>query len=68
MDQRVEVLPVTADEVMRILGLLNIEQVEEFLDNIKTLRKGKLFNKEYLVRSTQGLKENTINKIERVIE
>ena len=69
MSQSVEVLPVTADEVIRILALLKMEEVERLLDDIKDLREGKLFSKElFLILPTQELKENTINKIERVIE
>jgi hypothetical protein len=60
MSQRVEVLPVTAGEVIRILGQLKMEGVERLLDDMKMLREGKLFGEELiLVRIKQVSRENT---------
>ena len=69
MSKGVEVLPVTADEVIRLLGLLRMEEVERLLDDIKFLREEKIFNQDLLlVSASQEFKESTINKIERVVK
>ena len=35
MSTEIEILPVTSSEVLRILGSLNMEQLEYFLDEVK---------------------------------
>jgi len=37
--EEVEIIPVTANEVVRILASLNIETVDNLLDEIRSLRK-----------------------------
>jgi len=39
MSREIEILPVTSNEVVRILGSLNIEELEHLLDEIRMLRK-----------------------------
>jgi ribosomal protein L22 len=45
MSKKIEILPVTADEAICLLGSLKIEEAEKLLEDIKTLREQKIFNK-----------------------
>ena len=49
MIQMIEVLPVTSDEVVRILGSPKIEEVEKLLDDIKKLREEEMFSKKLIL-------------------
>jgi hypothetical protein len=58
MNTEFEVYPVTSDEVVRILGLLNMEEIELFLDDIKAFQERLLLNRALvLLRPTSKLKE-----------
>ncbi|RJS84339.1 hypothetical protein CW702_02610 [Candidatus Bathyarchaeota archaeon] len=39
MNSDIEVIPVTQEEIIRILGALRIEDLEDLLDEIKFLRR-----------------------------
>lgn len=52
MSQKIEVLSVTVDEVIRLLGSLRMEEVEKLLDDIKAFREGKLFSSVPILVST----------------
>jgi len=46
MSTKVEVIPVTSDEAVRVVGSLNIEELEHLLDSIKVLRSNNLLTTE----------------------
>ncbi|MBS7615090.1 hypothetical protein KEJ18_05100 [Candidatus Bathyarchaeota archaeon] len=45
MNQEIEVIPVTAEEIIWLLGALTYDEMERILDDIKALRKERIFNK-----------------------
>jgi hypothetical protein len=45
----IEVLPVTSDEILRILGSPTMDETEELLDNIKRLREEEMFSKKLIL-------------------
>ncbi|MEM2888895.1 MAG: hypothetical protein QXR42_05375 [Candidatus Bathyarchaeia archaeon] len=45
MIQEIEVIPVTAEEIVWILGAPTYEEIERILEYIKTLKKERIFNK-----------------------
>jgi len=59
MSRKIEVLSVTADEAIRLLGSLSIEEIEKILDDIKTFREEKLFSSVPILVSTT---QETIDK------
>jgi hypothetical protein len=60
MSKKIEILPVTDDEVICLLGSLKIEEAEKLLEDIKTLREQKTFNKiPILEHITQGTETAT---------
>jgi hypothetical protein len=68
MSKKIEILPVTANEIMCLLGQLRMEDVDRILYDIKILRKVELFSIEsFLVQIEQGFRENTENKILLVV-
>jgi len=52
MIQMIEVLPVTSDEILRILGSPTMDETEKLLDNIKRLREEVFSKKLILVYAT----------------
>ena len=46
MSVKIEVIPVTSNEAVRVMGSLNIEELEHLLDSIKVLRSNNLPNNE----------------------
>ena len=49
MIQMIEVLPVTSDEILRILGSPTMDETEKLLDNIKRLREEEMFSKKLIL-------------------
>ncbi len=52
MSQEIEVIPVTADEVMWLLGSPTIEEVERLLDDIKMFRERRIFSRVLILVNT----------------
>jgi hypothetical protein len=52
--RRVKVIPVTSQEILRILGSLNIDEVEHILEEIEILRKNvksSIYSQSYKIRA-----------------
>jgi|GEM_PF-5986397 DNA-binding transcriptional ArsR family regulator len=45
----IEVIPVTPDEILRILGSPTMEETEKLLDNIKRLREEETLSKKLIL-------------------
>ena len=59
MNEKIEVLPVTADEVTRLLSSLTMKETEKLLDDIKMAREDRTFNKILVLVSTPKNKVET---------
>ena len=49
MLQMIEVLPVTSDEILRILGSPTMDEAEKILDDIKRLREEETLSKKLIL-------------------
>ena len=60
MSQDIEVIPVTADEIMWLLGSTTMEEVERLLDDIKMFRERRIFNRVLIIVNTPLKQRKTI--------